>query len=134
MPTTSLPSFQKEIQFALCPFRSLLMRTSLFCFLFLPVLRCFNSRRSFPSPGDSEISGSKPACGSPKLIAACHVLHQFQSQAIRLTVYVICIHYALASELSTCLIEYDLSLSGQVSQHDPPAEPMNHFTNVNMIL
>jgi len=36
--------------------------------------------------------------------------------------------------LSTCLIEYDLSLSGQVSQHDPPAEPMNHFTNVNMIL
>src|SRR5919205_3071305 len=27
--------------------------------------------RGFPH---SEISGSKPACGSPKLIAACHVL------------------------------------------------------------
>ncbi len=24
----------------------------------------------------SEISGSKPTCGSPKLIAACHVLHR----------------------------------------------------------
>jgi hypothetical protein len=24
----------------------------------------------------SEISGSKPACGSPKLIAACHVFHR----------------------------------------------------------
>ena len=24
----------------------------------------------------SEISGSKPICGSPKLIAACHVLHR----------------------------------------------------------
>ena len=29
--------------------------------------------RGFPH---SEISGSKPACGSPKLIAACHVLHR----------------------------------------------------------
>jgi hypothetical protein len=30
-------------------------------------------RDGFPH---SEISGSKPACGSPKLIAACHVLHR----------------------------------------------------------
>src|ERR1700676_2945107 len=29
--------------------------------------------RGFPH---SEISGSKPACGSPRLIAACHVLHR----------------------------------------------------------
>ena len=29
--------------------------------------------RGFPH---SEISGSMPACGSPKLIAACHVLHR----------------------------------------------------------
>ena len=29
--------------------------------------------RGFPH---SEIFGSKPACGSPKLIAACHVLHR----------------------------------------------------------
>ena len=30
-------------------------------------------RAGFPH---SEISGSKPMCGSPKLIAACHVLHR----------------------------------------------------------
>src|SRR5215471_18427875 len=30
-------------------------------------------QRGFPH---SDISGSKPACGSPKLIAACHVLHR----------------------------------------------------------
>jgi hypothetical protein len=47
-----------------------------YCFLFLPVLRCFNSRRFSPSRGDSEILGSKCACNSPKLFAACHVLHQ----------------------------------------------------------
>ncbi len=29
--------------------------------------------RGFPH---SEISGSTPVCGSPKLIAACHVLHR----------------------------------------------------------
>ena len=27
----------------------------------------------------SEISGSKPVCGSPKLIAACHVLHRLSA-------------------------------------------------------
>ena len=27
----------------------------------------------------SEIPGSKPACGSPRLIAACHVLHRLSS-------------------------------------------------------
>jgi hypothetical protein len=31
------------------------------------------SRSGFPH---SEIPGSKPACGSPRLIAACHVLHR----------------------------------------------------------
>jgi hypothetical protein len=61
------------------------------CFLFLWVLRWFTSPRSPPrtygfSPGylgmsrgglpHSDISGSKPACGSPELIAACHVLHR----------------------------------------------------------
>ena len=111
--------------FALFPFRSLLLRESLIYFLFLPVLRCFNSRRCFSSRNNSEISGSKPACGSPKLIAACHVLHQFQNQAIRLTAY-INQHYALASEMSTCLIEYNRHFSATGSQHDPPASPMNH--------
>ena len=60
-------------------------------FLFLGVLRCFSSpgrlyppyifrwkwhgmtRARFP---DSEISGSKPVIGSPKLIADYHVLHR----------------------------------------------------------
>ena len=61
------------------------------CFLFLGVLRWFTSPRwppvpygfrdGFPdmTPGwlpHSEIPGSTPACGSPGLIAACHVLHR----------------------------------------------------------
>jgi hypothetical protein len=34
-----------------------------------------------PSEGlpHSEIPGSKPVCGSPRLIAACHVLHRFSA-------------------------------------------------------
>src|SRR3989338_7438355 len=89
MLTTSLSSFPRKIQFALIPFRSLLVRESLIYFLFLPVLRCFNSRRTFPSQDNSEILGSKLACNSPKLIAACHVFRQNQNQAIRLTASVI---------------------------------------------
>jgi hypothetical protein len=34
---------------------------------------CRFNRHGFPH---SDISGSKPACGSPKLFAACHVLHR----------------------------------------------------------
>jgi hypothetical protein len=60
-------------------------------FLFLGLLRCFTSPRlacldySFiqtypPIKGDglshSEIHGSAPACGSPRLIATCYVLHR----------------------------------------------------------
>ena len=61
------------------------------CFLFLGVLRWFTSPRSLRIPyliqgwiarvclaglPHSEIFGSKPACGSPKLIAAYRVLHR----------------------------------------------------------
>src|SRR5262245_61413009 len=61
------------------------------CFLFLGVLRWFTSPRSLRTPyliqgwiarvslaglPHSEIFGSKPACGSPKLIAAYRVLHR----------------------------------------------------------
>jgi hypothetical protein len=61
-------------------------------FLFLEVLRCFSSlgsRRATYGFGDgrlgitpagfphSGILGSKPACGSPRLIAASHALHRF---------------------------------------------------------
>ena len=55
-----------------------------FCFLFLPLLRCFSSRRSptiesvtdLQSAGlpHSEISGSRVICTSPELFAAYHVL------------------------------------------------------------
>ena len=60
-------------------------------FFYLRVLRCFTSPRVAPITyglGDgfrqmnggglphSDISGSTPACDSPKLIAACHVLHR----------------------------------------------------------
>ena len=61
------------------------------CFLFLRVLRCFTSPGVAPQPYEfrlqrsdmtrsrfprSEIPGSKRACRSPGLIAACHVLHR----------------------------------------------------------
>ena len=52
----------------------------------------------------SEIPGSKPACGSPRLIAACHVLHRLlaprhppyalSSLIIKLTQYVVCLRAA----------------------------------------
>ena len=60
-------------------------------FLFLQVLRWFTSLGSLPPAywiqrvvpwffhggfPHSEIPGSMPACGSPGLIAACHVLHR----------------------------------------------------------
>lgn len=68
--------------------RSPLLTESLICFLFLQVLRWFTSlsllsptyvfsREWLALPAGfphSEISGSKVACTSPKLIAACHVL------------------------------------------------------------
>ena len=75
------------------PFSLAAIRGITFCFLFLPVLRCFNSRRRFSSQNslarklsNSEISGSKTACVSPELIAACHVLLQSSNQAIHLLV------------------------------------------------
>ncbi len=62
------------------------------CFLFLPVLRCFNSRRNICLSAcklftDSEIPSSMLACSSLGLIAACHVLHHNLSQAIRPTAF-----------------------------------------------
>ena len=58
-----------------------------FCFLFLPVLRCFSSQRSLPHSvrvtarqtaglPHSDIHGSRVACTSPWLFAACRVLHR----------------------------------------------------------
>ena len=68
-----------------------------FCFLFLRVLRCFSSPRSPPplrwmavrqTAGlpHSGTSGSKTACVSPELFAACRALHRLpepQASAVR---------------------------------------------------
>ena len=76
--------------FGLFPFRSPLLRESIVFFLFLRLLRCFSSPGSLRMPmysvyGDriapagfphSDISGSLPVCGSPKLFAAYHVFHR----------------------------------------------------------
>jgi len=82
---------EQALWFGLVRVRSPLLAESLTCFLFLQVLRWFTSLRCPPrsygfragSSGinrsgfpHSEIPGSKPACGSPGLIAACHVLHR----------------------------------------------------------
>ena len=82
------PQRNKFLWFRLFRFRSPLLTESR-RFLFLRLLRCFTSPRfaltdyefirqspykeGFPH---SEIRGSKPACGSPRLIAACCVLHR----------------------------------------------------------
>ena len=91
-PTT--PREPKPSRFGLFRVRSPLLTESLICFLFLRVLRWFTSpglllpayvfsrgssemtRKGLPH---SEIPGSKPVCGSPRLIAACHVLHRFSA-------------------------------------------------------
>ena len=81
--------FVRRLRFGLFPVRSPLLRKSLFCFLFLRVLRCFSSPSSLPiaylfsygwldiTPAGfphSDICGSMFACNSPQLIAAYHVL------------------------------------------------------------
>jgi hypothetical protein len=91
-PTT--PRGPKPSRFGLFRFRSPLLTESLICFLFLRVLRWFTSpgslhtayvfsrgSRNLPCEGlpHSEIPGSMPVCGSPRLIAACHVLHRFSA-------------------------------------------------------
>ena len=90
----STPENPKTFWFGLFRVRSPLLTESLICFLFLRVLRWFTSPRSllptyefsreilhflysgFPH---SEIPGSTPVCGSPRLIAADHVLHRLPS-------------------------------------------------------
>ena len=91
-PTT--PREPKPSRFGLFRVRSPLLTESLICFLFLRVLRWFTSPGSLLpayefSRGSldmtpeglphSEIPGSVPVCGSPGLIAACHVLHRFSA-------------------------------------------------------
>ena len=85
------PRTSEDARFGLFRVRSPLLTESLICFLFLRVLRWFTSPSSllptyefsreilpFQSRGfpHSEIPGSTPVCGSPRLIAAYHVLHR----------------------------------------------------------
>jgi hypothetical protein len=85
---TLQPHTCKQEWFRLFPVRSPLLGEY---FLFLQVLRCFSSLGALPPTyvfsrrilevrssefPHSEISGSKPIHGSPKLIAVSHVLHR----------------------------------------------------------
>src|SRR5438094_8631412 len=107
-PTT--PIDPKTDRFGLFRVRSPLLTKSLNCFLFLRVLRWFTSPSSPSRPyvfrsrilhvqrsglPHSDISGSTPVCGFPKLFAAYHVLHRLPSPS----------HppHALSSLILTCL-------------------------------
>ena len=85
---TLQPQISKLIWFGLFPVRSPLLGEY---FLFLQVLRCFSSLGALPPTyvfsrrilevrssefPHSEIPGSKPVHGSPRLIAVSHVLHR----------------------------------------------------------
>jgi hypothetical protein len=85
---TLQPHSCKQLWFGLFPVRSPLLGEY---FLFLQVLRCFSSLGALPPTyvfsrrilkvrlsgfPHSEIPGSKPIHGSPRLIAVSHVLHR----------------------------------------------------------
>ncbi len=90
-PSPTTPVGPKPVRFGLFRVRSPLLTESLICFLFLEVLRWFTSLGS-PLPTyefswrsldmtpaglpHSDIPGSMRACRSPRLIAACCVLHR----------------------------------------------------------
>ena len=85
-PTT--PGGPEPPRFGLVPVRSPLLGESLSCFLFLQVLRCFSSLRSPPQSymrvtvlqtaglPHSDTRGSRAACASPRIFAACRVLRR----------------------------------------------------------
>ena len=89
------------------------------------------TRKGFPH---SEIPGSKPVCGSPGLIAACHVLHRLcaprhppstlSSLTIKYLRRVVCIliYPILLSKTSISSDQKALEkVSGAVSSVDPPS-------------
>ncbi len=69
----------------------------------------------------SDIPGSKPACGSPRLFAACHVLHRLlaprhppyalSSLIIKLTQYVVCCGAPICLRISSLAAVAKLQLS-----------------------
>src|ERR1700744_4440163 len=68
----------------------------------------------------SEIPGSKPACGSPRLIAACHVLHRLlapRHSPYALSSLIIKLTQSVFFELSliaTHFAEYVLTVYGSI--------------------
>src|SRR5687767_13324813 len=69
------------------------------------------SQSGFPH---SEIPGSKPACGSPRLIAACHVLHRLLaprhspyalSSLTKCSLHLIFFSPACADETTLCVVK-----------------------------
>ena len=63
----------------------------------------------------SDISGSMPMCGSPKLIAACHVLHRFLMPR-----HSPCALISLTSSAQTALIPLPASLKTSYRSVAPP--------------
>lgn len=61
--------------------------TMMFQFPALPILKDHISLLGLYRKSHSEILGSKPACGYPRRIAACRVLHRRQSQGIHNVAY-----------------------------------------------
>ena len=83
---TSVPSHDSTFGLPCSPFARRYSGNP-YWFLFLRVLRCFNSPRSPSHAGvysdsHSGILGSKTACVYPRLIAACHALLRRLSRAI----------------------------------------------------
>ena len=84
--TPHFHTFAGGIRFALFPFHSPLLGesrlfsfpplTKMFQFSGFPYLSVWHHLLGDVRKSHSEIRGSKHTCGSPRLIAACHVLHR----------------------------------------------------------
>jgi hypothetical protein len=78
--------FRRRIRFALCRVQSPLLAASQL--ISLPAdtktfqFSAFALLTESMARSHSDIPGSNPACGSPGLSAACHILHRQESQAI----------------------------------------------------
>ena len=81
-------SLRKRIRFVLCPLPSTVLRASLL--ISFPAGTKMLQFPAFPLlRSNSGIPGSKAACASPGLIAACHALLQLSSRVIHYTAYAI---------------------------------------------
>src|SRR5215475_2930269 len=95
--------------------------------------------RGFPH---SEIPGSKPACGSPRLIAACHVLNRLlaprhppyalSSLIIKLTQYVVCQGILSAELKARALQNSPRWLYRNFRLTRPPCFPPPHYSVVRL--